>query len=70
MTALCLEQKIEDSQLKKSELPAPKLVATPDGIPNEIFGDVAMIAEFMNTYKGLLVPDEDVPVNSSTLFLS
>ena len=48
----------------------PKLVATPDGIPNEIFGDVAMIAEFMNTYKGLLVPDEDVPVNSSTLFLS
>lgn len=56
---------MEDTTLDLTTLPAPTLVPTPDGIPNEMFGDVAMIAEFMNTYKGLLLPDEELPVNSS-----
>ena len=56
-------QKFEDTELKLKPLPAPKLVPTPDGLPNELFGDVAMVTEFINNYKGLLMPDnEDEPV--------
>ena len=49
-------------------LPKAKMVKTPDGIPNETFGDIAMVAEFMNTYKGLMMQDEEeLPVNTSQL---
>lgn len=34
-------------------LPEAKLVSTPDGLPNELFGDVAMITEFIWSYQGL-----------------
>jgi len=33
-------------------------VTTPDGIANELFGDVAMVLEFIGCYRGLLMPDK------------
>ena len=39
-------------------LPKPKMVITPPGLPNELFGDVAMVTEFISCYKGLLTPDD------------
>ena len=50
-------QKFEDTELDLNPLPMPKLVSTPDGVPNELFGDVAMITQFISTYRGLLMPD-------------
>ena len=43
-------------------MPAPKLVVTPEGIPNECFGDVAMVTEFIANYSGLLMPDDEYPI--------
>lgn len=54
---MCFLQKFEDTELDLKPLPGPKLVATPEGIPNELFGDVSMITEFLSCYKGLLLPD-------------
>ena len=48
-------------------LPAPKLVPTPDGVPNELFGDITMFTEFVNSYKGLLMPDNDEPIYTGVL---
>jgi len=43
-------------------LPTPKIVATPDGIANELFGDVAMVLEFIGCYRGLLMPGKSCPI--------
>lgn len=43
-------------------LPQPKLVVTPDGLPNELFGDVTMVTEFISCYSGLLMPDDEYPI--------
>jgi len=62
------EKKFEDQEIKDLvPLPPPKLVVTPDGIPNELFGDVSMICEFLNSYKGLLLTDEKCPVHPELL---
>jgi len=37
-------------------------VATPDGIANELFGDVAMLLEFIACYRGLLIPGKHCPI--------
>jgi len=50
-------------------LPTPKIVATPDGIANELFGDVAMILEFIGCYRGLLMPDKNCPITAGMLLL-
>ena len=55
-------QKFEDTELDMKPLPSPKLVPTPNGVPNELFGDVAMITEFLACYKGLLLPEEGQPI--------
>ena len=52
-------QKIEDTDLDLKPLPTPKLVPTPDGIANELFGDIIMITEFINGYRGLLLPEDE-----------
>ncbi|XP_033752647.1 tyrosine-protein kinase BAZ1B-like isoform X2 [Pecten maximus] len=62
-----LNKKYEDQKLTGKPLPPPKLVPTPDGFPNEMFGDVAFIAEFINCYSGLLMPDENYPLRTDAL---
>lgn len=49
-------------------LPAPKLVPTPDGLPNELFGDIAMVTEFVSCYSGLLMPKDDFPIYTGRYF--
>ena len=51
-------QRFEDTTLKLAPLPPPKLVPTPDGLANELFGDIAMVTEFVNCYKALLIPED------------
>ena len=48
-------------------MPAPKLVATPESLPNECFGDVAMVTEFIANYAGLLMPDDEYPIYTDAL---
>jgi hypothetical protein len=49
------------------QLPIAKLVQTPDGIPNELFGDVIMLTEFISCYRGLLMPDDNTTITSGLL---
>ncbi|XP_014681000.1 PREDICTED: tyrosine-protein kinase BAZ1B-like isoform X2 [Priapulus caudatus] len=63
-----LDKKFDDKELANLEpLPMPKLVQTPDGLPNDLFGDVAMVTEFLNCYAGLLMPDDPYPIHSDAL---
>ncbi|XP_021346334.1 tyrosine-protein kinase BAZ1B-like isoform X2 [Mizuhopecten yessoensis] len=62
-----LKKKYEDQSLTGKPLPPPKLVPTPDGLPNEMFGEVTFIAEFINCYSGLLMPDESYPIRTDAL---
>ncbi|XP_013403030.1 tyrosine-protein kinase BAZ1B [Lingula anatina] len=48
-------------------LPAPKLVPTPDGMVNELFGEVAMVTEFISSYSQLLMPDDSYAIMSDAL---
>lgn len=57
-------QKFEDTDLDLKPLPTPKLVSTPDGLPNDTFGDVAMVTEFIACYSGLLMPDNQYPIQT------
>jgi len=58
-------QRYEDTELPDlKQLPVPKIVATPDGIANELFGDVAMILEFIGCYRGLLMPGKSCPITA------
>ena len=43
-------------------LPTPKIGATADSIANELFGDVAIVLEFIGCYRGLLMPDKSCPI--------
>ena len=40
---------------------------TPEGLPNECFGDVAMITEFIANYSGLLMPEDEYPIYTGTV---
>ncbi|KAK3101036.1 hypothetical protein FSP39_000430 [Pinctada imbricata] len=62
-----LKKKFEDQDLELKPLPQPKLVPTPDGLPNELFGDIAMVTEFVNSYSGLLMPDDEYPIYTEAL---
>ena len=61
-------KRFEDTELELEPLPEMKLVATPDGLPNEVFGDVAMVVEFISCYQGLLMPNKDFGVSSGILY--
>ncbi|XP_030041890.1 tyrosine-protein kinase BAZ1B [Microcaecilia unicolor] len=61
------QQRYEDQELTGKNLPAFKLVDTPEGLPNTLFGDVAMVVEFLSCYSGLLMPDGQYPVTAVSL---
>ena len=64
-------QRFEDSELVGLKtLPKPKLVITPPGLPNELFGDVAMVTEFLCCYKGLLMPDDKEQIDTGEKLVS
>lgn len=60
-------RRFEDQELNGQPLPVFRPVETPEGLPNELFGDVAMVADFLSCYSGLLMPDEQYPVTASAL---
>lgn len=58
-------KRYEDTELSDLKpLPTPKIVATPDGIANELFGDIAMILEFIGCYRGLLMPGKTCQITA------
>ncbi|TFJ99274.1 protein S100-A5 [Platysternon megacephalum] len=61
------QKRYEDQDLKGKNLPAFKLVDTPEGLPNTLFGDVAMVVEFLSCYSGLLMPDAQYPITAVSL---
>lgn len=60
-------KRFEDHELSGKNLPAFKLVDTPEGLPNTLFGDVAMVVEFLSCYSDLLLPDGQHPVTAVSL---
>ncbi|VDI06875.1 bromodomain adjacent to zinc finger domain protein 1B [Mytilus galloprovincialis] len=64
------KKKFEDTELDLEPLPEMKIVPTPDGLPNELFGDVAMVTEFISCYQGLLIPNKEFPVSAEKLMQS
>ncbi|XP_066189214.1 tyrosine-protein kinase BAZ1B isoform X2 [Sylvia atricapilla] len=61
------QRRFEDQDLKGKTLPTFKLVDTPEGLPNTLFGDVAMVVEFLSCYSGLLMPDAQYPITAVSL---
>uniref|UniRef100_A0A8B9SS82 Tyrosine-protein kinase BAZ1B n=1 Tax=Anas platyrhynchos TaxID=8839 RepID=A0A8B9SS82_ANAPL len=61
------QKRFEDQDLKGKNLPTFKLVDTPEGLPNTLFGDVAMVVEFLSCYSGLLMPDAQYPITAVSL---
>ncbi|XP_057604201.1 tyrosine-protein kinase BAZ1B isoform X2 [Hippopotamus amphibius kiboko] len=61
------QKRYEDQELTGKNLPAFKLVDTPEGLPNTLFGDVAMVVEFLSCYSGLLLPDAQYPITAVSL---
>ncbi|XP_071994176.1 tyrosine-protein kinase BAZ1B [Engystomops pustulosus] len=60
-------KRFEDQELSGKNLPTFKLVDTPEGLPNTLFGDVAMVVEFLSCYSDLLLPDGQYPVTAVSL---
>ena len=60
-------KRFEDTDLQLTPLPTAKLVPTPDGFPNSLFGEVAMVTEFINCYSGLLMPESEYPIYTDAL---
>ncbi|XP_044312050.1 tyrosine-protein kinase BAZ1B isoform X2 [Varanus komodoensis] len=67
MEKLEKQKRYEDQDIKGNSLPAFKLVDTPEGLPNTLFGDVAMVVEFLSCYSGLLLPDAQYPITAASL---
>uniref|UniRef100_G3TEP4 Bromodomain adjacent to zinc finger domain 1B n=1 Tax=Loxodonta africana TaxID=9785 RepID=G3TEP4_LOXAF len=61
------QKRFEDQELTGKNLPAFRLVDTPEGLPNTLFGDVAMVVEFLSCYSGLLLPDAQYPITAVSL---
>merc|ERR1712142_49514 len=60
--------KVEDKNLNDLKpLPQPKMVPTPEVIPNSLFGDIVMVTEFLQCYRDLLMPEEDINLSTSQL---
>ncbi|KAK7073042.1 hypothetical protein SK128_003473 [Halocaridina rubra] len=61
-------QKVEDKILPGlKSLPQPKPVLTPDIIPNSLFGDIAMIVEFIECYKDIVLSDKKTSISCQHL---
>ncbi|KAK1158364.1 tyrosine-protein kinase BAZ1B-like isoform X1 [Acipenser oxyrinchus oxyrinchus] len=61
------QRRYEDQELTGRSLPNFKLVDMPEGLPNALFGDVAMVTEFLNCYAGLLMPEDQFPITAVAL---
>lgn len=61
------QRRYEDQEIEGKNLPAFKLVDMPEGLPNALFGEVAMVADFLNCYAGLLMPDDQYPITAGAL---
>ncbi|KAM9801592.1 tyrosine-protein kinase BAZ1B [Neosynchiropus ocellatus] len=57
------DQDIDDGKT----LPTFKLVDMPEGLPNTLFGSIAMVVDFLNCYSGLLMPDNPHPITAVEL---
>ncbi|XP_071534206.1 tyrosine-protein kinase BAZ1B-like isoform X2 [Panulirus ornatus] len=61
-------QKMEDKLLPDLKpLPQPQLVPTPEEIPNSLFGDVAMVVEFVECYHEIVKTDKKKSISCSQL---
>ncbi|KAM9853295.1 tyrosine-protein kinase BAZ1B isoform 2-T2 [Aulostomus maculatus] len=61
-------RRYEDQEIEGGKpLPTFKLVDIPEGLPNTLFGDVAMVVDFLNAYAGLLMPDDQYPITAVAL---
>ncbi|XP_068440972.1 tyrosine-protein kinase BAZ1B isoform X2 [Clinocottus analis] len=61
-------RRFEDQEIEGGKtLPAFKLVDMPEGLPNTLFGDVAMVVDFLHCYAGLLMPDDQYPITAVAL---
>uniref|UniRef100_A0A3Q2ZY81 Tyrosine-protein kinase BAZ1B n=1 Tax=Kryptolebias marmoratus TaxID=37003 RepID=A0A3Q2ZY81_KRYMA len=61
-------RRYEDQEIEGGKtLPTFKLVDMPEGLPNTLFGSVAMVAEFLNCYAGLLMPNDQYPITAVAL---
>lgn len=61
-------RRYEDQEIEGGKtLPTFKLVDMPEGLPNTLFGDVAMVVDFLQAYAGLLMPDDQYPITSVAL---
>lgn len=67
MERLEKQKRYEDQDIKGNNMPTFKLVDTPEGLPNTLFGDVAMVVEFLSCYSGLLLPDAQYPITAVSL---
>ncbi|KAL4647669.1 tyrosine-protein kinase BAZ1B [Arapaima gigas] len=61
------QRRFEDQELEGKSLPKFKLVDMPEGLPNTLFGDIAMVSDFLNCYSGLLMPDDQYPITAASL---
>lgn len=61
-------RRYEDQEITDGKtLPTFKLVDMPEGLPNTLFGDIAMVVDFLNCYAGLLMPDDQYPITAMAL---
>ncbi|XP_008280834.1 tyrosine-protein kinase BAZ1B isoform X2 [Stegastes partitus] len=61
-------RRYEDQEIEGGKtLPTFKLVDMPEGLPNTLFGNVAMVVDFLNCYAGLLMPDDQYPITAVAL---
>ncbi|XP_040902042.1 tyrosine-protein kinase BAZ1B isoform X2 [Toxotes jaculatrix] len=61
-------RRYEDQEITGGKtLPTFKLVDIPEGLPNTLFGYVAMVVDFLHCYAGLLMPDDQYPITAGAL---
>uniref|UniRef100_A0A3B4G486 Tyrosine-protein kinase BAZ1B n=1 Tax=Pundamilia nyererei TaxID=303518 RepID=A0A3B4G486_9CICH len=61
-------RRYEDQEIEGGKpLPAFKLVDMPEGLPNTLFGNVAMVVDFLHCYSGLLMPNDQYPITAAAL---
>uniref|UniRef100_A0A3Q1GDT6 Tyrosine-protein kinase BAZ1B n=1 Tax=Acanthochromis polyacanthus TaxID=80966 RepID=A0A3Q1GDT6_9TELE len=61
-------RRYEDQEIECGKtLPAFKLVDMPEGLPNTLFGNVAMVVDFLSCYAGLLMPEDQYPITAVAL---
>lgn len=60
-----LNQKYDDLELTNiAPLPAAKPIILQGGLPNNAFGEIAMMIEFIYTFNKFLAPEESPTINA------